>query len=97
MYGARSPLLILFVRSLSLDWLGRRDASDSGHGDLGGVVVGLLQQSRTKFPALLNDGDPVNGFLRGVNEKSYESGKRRVQEAARYENSPAADKRGSCG
>jgi hypothetical protein len=69
MYRVRVPLLVLFVRSLSLDGLGRRDASDSGHGDLGGGVLrGLLQLSRTKSPALLDDGDPVNGFLRGVDE-----------------------------
>ena len=50
----RVPLLILFVRSLGLDRLGRWDASDSGHGDFDVVVVsGLLQVSRTEFPALL--------------------------------------------
>ena len=43
MYRVRVPLLILFVGSLSLDWLGRGDTSDSGHGDLDGVVSGLLQ------------------------------------------------------
>ena len=63
------PLLVLFVRSLGLHRLGGWDASDSGHGDLGGGVLrGLLQLSRTKSPALLDDGDPVNGFLRGVDE-----------------------------
>lgn len=42
MYHVRVPLLVLFVRSLGLDRLGRWGASDSRHGGLGGVVKWLI-------------------------------------------------------
>jgi hypothetical protein len=43
LYCIDIPLLILFVRSLSLDRLGGWDASDSGHDELGVVVSCSLQ------------------------------------------------------